>query len=377
MSEFLILARSGRALASSARWAGHNVHVMDCFVDEDTNLVSLSASQLQYHGDGFAEEELLEITQGFISSYPGVVVVVGSGFENNPDLLEKLSEFAPVLRNSKSTMSSLKDPISLSRMLDSNSIRHPEISLTRPVDSNNWLVKKVAGIGGTHVQWLDQVCSGIASDCYYQKYISGVVSSAVFLANGSHAKIVGFNQQLQSAQFTDMPFLYQGAVSVNNIDGQHKQRIEDVINTITTRTELTGLCGLDYIVDDAGEIYVIEVNPRPPSTFELHEQAPVLFDAHLACFDGKKIDCTFNNDKKQRGYAIYYAKQELRISNKIDWPSWVKDRPSFEAVIPVKFPVCTVHAEENSIEKVKTVLVKYLDYIESIITTMQHDALSL
>jgi uncharacterized protein len=374
MTDVLIIARSGRALAASAKRAGYDVHVMDCFIDEDTSSLSESVHQLQYQCDGFAAEPVLAQTREIVSNYPEIKIVVGSGFEVNPELLDALSKLAPVVSNSKSTIVSLKDPISLREILDRNSIRSPEVSLTQPVDSNKWLVKKIAGIGGAHVQWLAQEFTVIAADCYYQKYVPGIVSSVVFLAKGTHAEIVGLNQQSQSAQFTDMPFLFQGAVSLNVIDEQHKQRIEDIINKITKQTGLIGLCGIDYIIDAAGEIVVLEVNPRPPSTFELHEHGFALFDAHLACFGEREIDCRLNEGNQCRGYAIYYANQEIQISNKIVWPDWVKDRPSFGSTIAEKFPVCTVHAEDVSTEKVKSVLEKQLDYIETIITSEQHAA---
>ncbi|MCZ6805233.1 MAG: ATP-grasp domain-containing protein [Proteobacteria bacterium] len=378
MTDFLIIARSGRALAASAKRAGYCVHVIDCFADEDTRSLSESVRQLQYHCDGFAEEQLLEYARDIISRHANITVVVGSGFEANPDLFDKLSELAPVISNRKNTVVSLKEPASFCEILSKAAIRHPGISLLRPIDSNKWLIKKVAGIGGEHVQRLDQVSSDSESDFYYQEYISGVTSSVVFLANGSHANIVGFNQQLQTDQFSDMPFLYQGAVSVNVTTDQHKHVIEELINKITDKTRLTGLCGLDYIIDEKDEIVVLEINPRPPSTFELHESEQSLFDAHLACFDGRLLDYTCHsegdNNEKSRGYAILYAKENLQICDNIDWPLWVKDRPSSGRVIPVKFPVCSVHGRENSIDKLKAVLFNRLDQIESFIVSMQNAA---
>ena len=378
MTDYLIIACSGRALAAAAQRAGYNVHVIDCFADEDTRSFSGSVHQLQYGCDGFAEEQLLVHVRKVISRHANVIVVVGSGFEANPELLDKLSELASVLSNSKNTVVSLKDPVRFCEVLSQNAIRHPDISLSRPKDSKKWLIKKVAGIGGGHVNWLDHACSESGSDYYYQQYIPGAVSSVVFLANGIHANIVGFNRQLQTDQFADLPFLYQGAISVNVTIDQHKHVIEEMINKITEKTGLTGLCGLDYIVDDAGDIYVLEVNPRPPSTFELHGSEQSLFAAHLACFDGRLLDYTCHSDgdnnEKSSGYAILYAKENIQISDNINWPLWVKDRPSSGRVIPVKFPVCSVHGRENSIDKLKAVLFNRLDQIESFIVSMQNAA---
>ncbi len=373
MANILIIARSARALAASAKRADHNVHVMDYFTDEDTKSLSDSAQQLQYSCDGFSKVQLLEQCRDVISQQPNINIVIGTGFEANPELVESLNTLAPVLANSKTTVTNLKDPVLFCEMLDRNGIKHPATSVSRLKESEKCLLKKTAGIGGGHVQWLEQTSSESKSNYYYQEYISGMVASVVFLANGVEAKIVGFNQQMQTAQFINMPFLYQGAMTVNATSAQHEQLIGDIINIITKETGLKGLCGLDYIIDETDDIYVLELNPRPPSTFELHEADESLFDAHLACFDGKLIDYKSNQALSQ-GVVIFYAKKEIQVSDKINWPIWVKDRPSPGTTIPEQFPVCTIHAEENSIDKLKALLFNRLKQIESTVAAMQNAA---
>jgi len=374
MADFLIVASSGRALAESAQQAGHRVHVIDCFADDDTRNVSNTVHQLQYHYDGFNKTELIWRVKELASCYPEAVLVVGSGFEKTPELLDSLTEIIPVLSNTESTINGLKDPVLLYQLLSCASINAPEFSLTRPIDPDGWLVKKVAGIGGGHVQWLSQLKFDIDTESYYQKHIPGMVLSAVFLARETHAILVGINEQLQSNQFSEMPFLYKGAVKLNSITQEHSQNVLEIINTITSQTGLKGLCGIDYVVTDSGEIVVLEVNPRPPSSFELHEQQCTLFDAHLACFEGKEIDCQFDQDNPSKGYEVYYAKQDIHISSNIVWPSWVKDKPTTGSDITEKFPVCTVHAEDESAMNVKAALQKQLNYIETIIMAEQHAA---
>ncbi len=373
MTDILIVARSGRALATSAHQAGYRVHVMDCFVDEDTKTVSNFTHQLQYHCEGFDQTELMEQVKGLVYRYPKARLVIGTGFEKTPELLETLAGIIPVLSNIKSTIHSLKDPVALYDMLRSASINAPEISLTPPSNSDGWLLKEIAGIGGAHVKWSSHINSSSGS-AYYQKYMPGKVSSAVFLARETHAILVGINEQLQSEQFNDMPFLFKGAIKLNSVDEQHRQNVIEIINKITKQTGLKGLCGVDYIVADSGEIVVLEVNPRPPSSFELHEQQCALFEAHLACFDGKEINCQYRQDNLSKGYVIYYAKQDIKINSSIVWPNWVKDRPSIGSAIAEKFPVCTVHAEDESATNVKAVLQKQLNQIETIIMAEQRAA---
>jgi uncharacterized protein len=374
MLDYLIIARSGRALAASAKRAGYKVSVADCFADEDTKTFSESVYQLQCNGDGFAIDVLLSHVQDIISRNPKVKLVIGSGFESTPELLDILVELVPVLANSKESIVALKDPVIFFEMLDRNSIQHPDVSFSKPIDSKDYLIKRIGGVGGAHVNWCDQVDSEEKLACYFQKFISGMVSSVVFLADGAKTSIVGFNQQLQSNEFADMPFLYQGAINTDNDALENKEVIEYIINKITQETGLKGLCGLDFIIDEFGQIVVLEVNPRPPATFELHEVGQSLFDAHLACFDGLLNDNARQINSEFRGYAIFYAKDKLKISGKINWPSWVKDRPSSGAIIPLKFPVCTVHAQENSMERVKSLLFNRLAQIETIFTAMQNAA---
>ncbi|GJM04587.1 MAG: hypothetical protein DHS20C09_05780 [marine bacterium B5-7] len=373
MAGFLIVARSGRALAVSAHQAGYEVHVMDCFADEDTKAVSSSIHQLRYHCQGFAKTELIEQVKDLISCYPETILVVGAGFEKAPALLDDLMEIIPVLSNKKNVINNLKDPITLYDMLRRDSIKTPEISLTQPDNFDGWLLKEIAGIGGAHVKWLSTINSNTES-CYYQKHVPGIALSAVFLARETHAILVGINEQLLSEQFSEMPFLYKGVVNLNSVEEKHSQNVIEIINKITKQTGLKGLCGIDYVVTESGEVVVIEVNPRPPSSFELHEHQYALFDAHLACFEDKEIDYQFSQENSSKGYAIYYAKQNIQINNNIVWPSWVKDRPVAGSVIVEKFPVCTVHAEGESTTRVKAVLQEQLNYIETMIMAEQHAA---
>ncbi len=376
MLDYLIIARSGRAIAASAKRAGHKVAVLDCFNDEDTKSFSEAVYPLHFQNNGFDVDELLEYVRIIISQHQNAKIVIGSGFESNPEMLDRLAEIAPLLCNSKETIVKLKDPISFYDMLDRNGIAFPEYSVSRAAFSKKMLRKKIGDTGGGHVAWSDQVNYECDSNCYFQEYIPGKVSSVVFLANGSETKIVGYNLQLQSDAFTEMPFLYQGAISLNSKQLENRGIIENIVNIITKETGLKGLCGLDYIVKNSGDIVVLEVNPRPPATFELHEERNSMFNAHLDCFNGKLLHNKNNREDeyKHKGYSILYAKKDMFISDKVKWPDWVKDKPSIGSRIPAQNPVCTVHAEGISIDKVKTVLLSHLQKIESIIVAVENAA---
>lgn len=374
MTNYVVIARSGRSLAASAHRAAYRIHVIDCFADEDTRLVSNSTYQVDFLDDDFAESALFKKVNELVSCLPEMVLVMGAGFEKRTELLDRLADIAPILSNRKSAIDTLKDPGSFYKLLSDVSISTPEISYSRPSAIKDWLLKRPAASGGAHVQWASHIETDPAPDCYYQKYIAGAVSSAVFLAMKTHANIVGYNEQLQSDQFTEMPFLYKGVISKQTIENKHQQRLEEIVNKITIRTELLGLCGIDYIVAATGEIFVLEINPRPPSSFDVHEQKISLFDLHIGCFEGREINYKYRQSDITKGYAIYYASREVQIDETIDWPAWVKDKPPFATVIKPKYPVCSVHAEGDSIVKVKADLDNKLKHIETMFMAQQNAA---
>ena len=352
MQDYLIVARCGRSLAESAKRAGFRTHVLDCFADEDTHQFADTVKQLQYLEEGFADKELTQSIRDVLSDYPDTEIVIGSGFEAAPQLIDQLGLLAPLYSNTSETIKTLKQPDAFFKLLDSYSIKYPKVTLNYPDKPEHYLIKKVASMGGEHIQWCHDGFKINTSNAYFQEYIDGTVSSTVFLADGQGSKIVGFNKQVQSKQFETMPFLFGGACTVQDVTRQHYAEIKRIINCIVEASGLKGLCGLDYILTKQGEIYVLEVNPRPPSTFELHETDSTLFKAHISCFEGDMEDVVLERYPAYRAYVILYAEHDIQIPIDFEWPVWVKDRPAAGTRIKKSHPVCTIHVEEDSLSNI-------------------------
>lgn len=354
-------------MANSAKKAGYKVGVIDAFLDEETVSVSSLAFKATYSyqfGFDIVELERL-IKQKFLDS----IVVVGSGFEINPGQIDYISKYASVLSNSTETINTVKHPKSLENLLNEEFIRYPFTTFQRNEcgDNKTFLLKEIGAMGGGHVQRKSQLSNIqplVNKNFYYQKFIEGNVFSAVFLANRDRATLIGLNQHLKSNQFSDQPFLYEGAISVVLKNQKDVNKVNAIINKITKKISLVGLCGVDFIIDEYGVMFVIDVNPRPPSTFELHESKQSLFAAHLACFQGDLIHYLSDNNKYSRGHAIYYAKEDTIINEELNWPEWVKDRPLRKQTIAAKNPICSIFAEGDSETQVENILYKRLEEIE-------------
>ncbi len=354
-------------MANSAKKAGYKVGVIDAFLDEETVSVSSLAFKVTYSyqfGFDIVELERL-IKQKFLDS----IVVVGSGFEINPGQIDYISKYASVLSNNTETINTVKHPKFLENLLNEEFIRYPFTTFQRNEcgDNKTFLLKEIGAMGGGHVQRksrLSNIQPLVNKNFYYQKFIEGNVFSAVFLANRDRATLIGLNQHLKSNQFSDQPFLYEGAISVVLKNQKDVNKVNAIINKITKKISLVGLCGVDFIIDEYGVMFVIDVNPRPPSTFELHESKQSLFAAHLACFQGDLIHYLSDNNKYSRGHAIYYAKEDTIINEELNWPEWVKDRPLRKQTIAAKNPICSIFAEGDSETQVENILYKRLEEIE-------------
>ena len=90
-----------------------------------------------------------------------------------------------------------------------------------------------------------------------------------------------------------------------------KNTSEDLIKDF----KLIGSNGVDYVLNDDGELKVIEINPRFQGTYELVEKTMNinLLDAHIKACEGELIEIP-----SIQGYAvkkIIYARKQVKIGN--------------------------------------------------------------
>src|SRR5271165_5295024 len=186
----LVAAASGRALAAAARRSGYRPLVADLFDDDDTR--SLCAAN-RLAGDpraGFAAETLIAALSQLAETAAPFGLVYGAGFEDRIDLLEAIAARWPVYGNAPQAVRRAKDPAALAELCWFLDIPHPEISLSAPRNTENWLVKSVGGAGGGHVApAADWRACGETS--YFQRIAPGMPISVLCLCNGADARPLG------------------------------------------------------------------------------------------------------------------------------------------------------------------------------------------
>ncbi len=322
-------------LARSAYDAGFNVAVIDQYGDQDTHRYAQVVKTLSEFSDALI---FRNIEQLFLT-FPFEGIILASGFESRTDLVAELEQRWIIFGPSAASISFAKQPLHLAKLLTDNDISFPITQLEAP-QSDQWLVKEKGGSGGDHVEWFNRQ-EKYSEDSYYQKFQSGVTGSVLFLATFEDAQIVGYSRTWSVGEHS---FRYSGAVGWNNIEQQAE--LARVVKTISRLFKLVGLCGIDFILDDQGGIHILEINPRPVSTMDLHDNNPLnLFKAHLNA-------CHQNLENFVLDQAIYYAKTILYADRDLSinirkWPKWVADMPQYDENIEMGAPICTVYAEAS------------------------------
>ena len=342
------MAFSGRALAASARRAHIPARVSDLFGDLDTRSLCEAYALVRSQGQSFDFNSLRQAADE-LDPEQCLGVLYGGGFEAEPGQLAALNR--PLFGNSPELVSALKDPVACSALLARLGIPQPEIRLDPPLQPGGWLAKRRGGAGGSHVRSAAKVEHD--PNVYYQRYIPGRVCSVTLLGNGRDVHSLGFCEQWCDATLPDRPFVYGGAVTLSpsNFATSLKRELQDAAYALVAATGLRGLCGFDFIVDDDGW-WLIDINPRPSATFELHEHNVSLVFLHLQAVRGHLPSVVPDTGATIRAHAIVYAYNRITIPAAYNWPFWISDRPCPATIIDRGEPVCTVHAAASSSDAV-------------------------
>jgi len=355
----VVVAQSGRALARSAGRAGIPVHVLDLYADGDTSALALSVSRIGSIATGFCADRLLGSLHR-IEAWEGIDgIVAGSGFEERIDLLEAMARVGRLLGNPPEVVRRAKDPACFFPLLARLGIPHPETvteaSARSRADGAGWLCKRIGGAGGAHVRPAEACCP---PGHYLQRRVPGRPHSLVFLADGRHAAIVGYNEIRVQGGTGAARFRYTGAVSVS--EPPVAPAVEAAVQALVPALGLVGLCGLDFMLYEDGRYSVLEVNPRPTGTFELYEdlgvEGPGLFQMHLSACEGRLPRRVRVLGRGVAAQEVLWASETFAIPDDLQWPDWVRDRPAGGTLIQTGEPICTLHARAGERQVVDRLL---------------------
>jgi len=349
----LIAAISGRALAVSARRAGYAPLVVDMFCDQDTIAAAQAHVRLTSGlARGMDGDELLSALQALALLHAPTGIVCGTGFEDRPQLLAQLAQRWTLIGNSAETIAMVKDPQAFAALCRSHGIPHPELSLVLPREPTDWLAKRRGGSGGTHIKAAQE--RNASEAIYFQRRVTGMPVSALFLADGRRAEIIGFSTQWASPTPQQL-FRYGGAVRPADITPSLAALLRETVQVLVPAIPLIGLNSADFLVED-GNFWLMEINPRPSATLDIFEPpGGSLFALHVAACEGKLPQTPPRIDGAAAA-AIAYAKDDIASLAPLQWPDWTADRPHAGVAVAAGEPLCTVRASGGTAAEAKALL---------------------
>lgn len=342
----LVVGITVRPLVASACKAGLNVCAIDLFNDLDTQNYSYESLAVGFDGIGLDKDELFDSIETLDPSRKLKVVYAG-GFEHNPNQIAAVEENRVLLGNSATTVAKLIDIQQFSNATSALSIPTPEICFDRPKTYGVWLEKRVGGSGGLQVKYASSGYPVSSGEVYFEKFKTGRTITATVLATAKGAQVVGFSEQWCAEGHPVGDFVYGGAVSISQNDLHERlvDSIEKAANLLVWKFELLGLITLDTIVD-GNEFWLLEINPRPGATFELHEGNASFFSAHCDAFEGKHRTLhSATLDGVFTAHSVIYASCAIQVPPDWAWPEWVCDRAAASEPFEPGDPVCTACAE--------------------------------
>ncbi|HLD09981.1 MAG TPA: ATP-grasp domain-containing protein [Methylophilaceae bacterium] len=344
----VVIAVCARPFVTAAARLGYRVATFDMFNDVDTRRFSFSSAQVAFSCGGFDAEDLWR-KLSLLDPDALVGVTYGSGLENQPELLEKISRRFSLLGNSPEVVASMKDPRRFFPLLDALGVMYPEVRFDAPGEGEGWLVKSAGGSGGTYIRSCD---AQLAAGDYCQRKVEGRPVSILFLADGASAEIVGFNEQWL-APTIEMPFRYGGAVGNINLPECCAERMAQAARAVTAAAGLRGLNSMDFLLDGEDEL-ALEVNPRLSATFDLYD-VPDLFERHLRACRGE-LSSLPSASHASKAHLVMYASRDMTIPGMLDWPVWTADLPPAETLLKAGEPLCTVLAQAPDAEAAKSLI---------------------
>ncbi len=232
--------------------------------------------------------------------------------------------------------------------------------------NKNFLLKPLVGSGGLGIRNFDPTDQDVEiHDAVLQEIVEGNDISASVLSSGDETTTILTSQQLIGKSWLGQRGIYGYCGNIApytekfdanksiNMQKDFKEVAEDVVNDL----KLIGSNGVDMKINN-GNIYLIEVNPRPQGTFEVAELSLGInmAEAHIHACEGD-----LNNIPRPQKFAtkmIIHAKYRSLVGN-LDLKD-LNDIPGSDVIIEKGEPVATVLTSgkllENTIFSAKKIV---------------------
>jgi len=357
-----VAALSARMLAESARDGGYRPVALDLFGDADTRRTAQEWRPIGTPANLAIDGEALLAALHRLRGQGAAGWIAGSGFEGRAALLAAGARLLPLIGNAPAVVAAVRDPACFFGRLAALGIPHPPSSVAAPPLPAGWLRKNFASSGGWAVRLAGRRLPGEAGT-YYQRIAPGQPMSALFLADGRRARLLGVNLQIVR-RLGGRPYVFRGCIGPLPVAAGLRRELAGMLDALSADFGLRGLNSLDFLLD-AGRPAVLELNPRPSASMALYRDALPggLLRAHVAASrEGRLPAAGDDAPGTLRGFEVVFAHRRQRVGTAgaaaMAQCAWCHDLPAGGAALAWGEPVCTVSAAGNTVGEVLAQLVR-------------------
>jgi predicted ATP-grasp superfamily ATP-dependent carboligase len=377
----MVIGYNVRPIACLAKQLGFRVVAVDywgdldisnCADDLHTVLQQRPGEQLKESLDNPPCELLVDLAEKNIKEFVKVnFILVGSGFDDRPDLWTRLSRIAPILGNSPEQLKAIRNLSKLFTIARELGINCPKTEKAKSPKEAVEIAKRIgfpvvlkpiSGSGGFRIRFandLDEVknhfagVAGEREEAWVQEHVKGVDASSSIIGNGHECVVVSVNEQLigKNKLGASTPFGYCGSIVPLAADSEVIERIKMVSSALGKKLGLVGSNGFDFVIGPNNEPYLMEVNPRFQATLECIRFVTGLnlVGEHINACGGQLL----RNVLEPNGYAvkmIIFAKEKC-VYPDLNGIKSIFDISHKDVIVEKGNPICTVQVVAEEREK--------------------------
>jgi len=320
----VIVGASVRALAASATRADWAVYAADLFGDVDLTALACESRRVANYPSSLADAA---------ATCPSGPWCYTGALENHPELIDSIAAVRPLAGNSGTTVRRVREAAILGPALQAAGLRFPETHAAPaglPTDGS-FLVKPRASAGGRGIRrWTVAEAAThrdrepAAAARVWQRFVAGVPLAAAYVIQAGSAVLLGVSRQLVGEVWCNArPFAYCGSIAlpIEQLPGITVDQLARIGTLLAGSFGLMGVVGADLVMDSAGHITLIEVNPRPTASLELIERAhgSSIAGLHLAAcgYAPTSPQATFVATPAHWSKAILFAPRDLASDDRL------------------------------------------------------------
>lgn len=359
----VVIGGSARAFAVSAARAGRRVYAADLFDDLDLRAAASRTRCVRDFAGGYPT--------GLVAAartFPAAAFCFLGALENHPDVIRAIACDRRLLGSPPASLACVRDPWSLQRLVREAGLASPECHADPrglPRDGS-FLAKPVAGAGGRGIVPWESATPTPPRATVWQRRVVGTAWSASYVVSAGGGRLLGASRQLLGLPWCHArPFAYCGSIDepLAGVPSAVRRQFT-ALGAALADCGLQGAVGADAVVDAAGVVWVVEVNPRPCASMELIERATgaSIAAAHLAaCGAGPAPPPAASAARSRWAKAVLHAPQDIVVdaawlARVAAWQSlWsaaghpaIADIPAAGRTIPAAAPVCTLFAAADT-----------------------------